>query len=170
MGNGGKLAIYQDKLFFTIGDQSLDRANGVPSDFAPQNWEMPWGKTLYFSLNKFPVKPVICSAGHRNPQGLYITTSGIIYETEHGPRGGDELNIVKCGGNYGWPNVSYGTSYWSYGSSFPAKLNTFYDKLLNFFKSKYVEPIYFFTPSPALSSLIQVVIPPLTTALRSRIN
>jgi len=156
LGNGGKLAIHDDKLFFTIGDQSLDRANGLPSDFAPQNWEMPWGKTLYFVLNKFPVKPVICSVGHRNPQGLLITSSGTIYETEHGPRGGDELNVIKCGGNYGWPNVSYGTSYWSYGSSFPPKLNTFYDKLLNFFKSEYVEPIYFFTPSPALTSLIQI--------------
>lgn len=156
VGNGGKLAIYNGKLFFTIGDQSLDRANGLPSDFAAQNPAMPWGKTFYSSLTDYPLKPFVCSSGHRNPQGLYINPQGTIYETEHGPRGGDELNIIKCGGNYGWPHVSYGTSYWSYGTSFPIRPNGFYEKFLDFFKGGYIEPAYFFTPSPALSSLIQV--------------
>lgn len=56
--------------------------------------------------------PSIWSYGHRNPQGLYYERStGIIWENEHGPKGGDELNIVKKGLNYGWPVVSYGINY-----------------------------------------------------------
>ncbi|WP_256001950.1 PQQ-dependent sugar dehydrogenase [Pedobacter deserti] len=54
----------------------------------------------------------IYSYGHRNPQGLTIhPTTGKIWETEHGPRGGDELNIVSPGKNYGWPVISYGINY-----------------------------------------------------------
>jgi glucose/arabinose dehydrogenase len=54
----------------------------------------------------------IWSYGHRNPQGLYYDASErTLYETEHGPLGGDELNIVRAGGNYGWPLFSYGLNY-----------------------------------------------------------
>ena len=54
----------------------------------------------------------IWSYGHRNPQGLYYDASARkLYETEHGPLGGDELNIVVAGGNYGWPLFSYGLNY-----------------------------------------------------------
>ena len=54
----------------------------------------------------------IWSYGHRNPQGLYYDTlKRTLYETEHGPLGGDELNIVVAGGNYGWPLFSYGLNY-----------------------------------------------------------
>jgi aldose sugar dehydrogenase len=54
----------------------------------------------------------IWSFGHRNPQGLYYDASArTLYATEHGPLGGDELNIVVAGGNYGWPLFSYGLNY-----------------------------------------------------------
>ena len=54
----------------------------------------------------------IWSYGHRNPQGLYYDASTrTLYATEHGPLGGDELNIVIAGGNYGWPLFSYGLNY-----------------------------------------------------------
>lgn len=53
----------------------------------------------------------IFSFGHRNPQGLVLGTDGTIWDTEHAPRGGDELNIVKPGANYGWPLVSFGIDY-----------------------------------------------------------
>lgn len=54
----------------------------------------------------------IWSYGHRNPQGLYYDSlKRTLYETEHGPLGGDELNIVVAGGNYGWPLFSYGLNY-----------------------------------------------------------
>jgi len=58
------------------------------------------------------VRPEIFSWGHRNPQGLTLhPETGRIWEVEHGPRGGDELNILKAGANYGWPRVTYGVNY-----------------------------------------------------------
>lgn len=54
----------------------------------------------------------IWSYGHRDTQGLFLDkTTGIMYATEHGPLGGDELNIIEKGGNYGWPRFSYGLNY-----------------------------------------------------------
>src|SRR5206468_1137914 len=51
------------------------------------------------------------SRGHRNPYGLAFASGGRLWETEMGPRGGDELNLIVRGGNYGWPQVSEGTNY-----------------------------------------------------------
>ena len=56
--------------------------------------------------------PEIYSYGHRNPQGLAIhPDTDELWETEHGPKGGDELNLVKAGQNYGWPEITYGINY-----------------------------------------------------------
>ena len=56
--------------------------------------------------------PAVYSYGHRNIQGLYYDkTEGTLYETEHGPKGGDEFNIIKPGANYGWPVITYGVNY-----------------------------------------------------------
>jgi glucose/arabinose dehydrogenase len=58
------------------------------------------------------VRPEIFTWGNRNPQGLALhPETGRIWEVEHGPKGGDELNILKAGANYGWPVVTYGTNY-----------------------------------------------------------
>ncbi|WP_031526032.1 PQQ-dependent sugar dehydrogenase [Dyadobacter crusticola] len=57
-------------------------------------------------------RPEIWTYGHRNPQGMVIhPTTGVIWEHEHGPQGGDELNIVEKGKNYGWPLITYGIDY-----------------------------------------------------------
>ncbi|MBM3177680.1 MAG: PQQ-dependent sugar dehydrogenase [Bacteroidetes bacterium] len=57
-------------------------------------------------------KPEIWSYGHRNPQGLwYDAESGRLWDAEHGPMGGDELNLVEPGKNYGWPVITYGMNY-----------------------------------------------------------
>ena len=56
--------------------------------------------------------PEIWSYGHRNPQGLIIDSRGKLIEVEFGPRGGDELNIIERGANYGWPVITYGKEYW----------------------------------------------------------
>ena len=55
-------------------------------------------------------KPEIWSYGHRNLQGI-ILKDGVVYENEHGPMGGDELNIAESGKNYGWPAITYGKDY-----------------------------------------------------------
>ena len=58
------------------------------------------------------VRPEIFSFGHRNPQGLAMhPVTGRIWEVEHGPRGGDELNLLKAGANYGWPLATHGIDY-----------------------------------------------------------
>lgn len=57
-------------------------------------------------------KPEVWSYGHRNVQGLYYdAATDTLWATEHGPRGGDELNIIKPGNNYGWPKITYGVNY-----------------------------------------------------------
>ena len=53
----------------------------------------------------------IWSYGHRNPQGLVISDDGTVFSHEHGPKGGDELNIIVPGNNYGWPAITYGVDY-----------------------------------------------------------
>ena len=86
-------------------------------------------------------RPEIWTLGHRNPQGLAIhPKTGRIWEQEHGPRGGDEINLLKKGGNYGWPKVTYGKEYW--GPSIGRKKGR-----------GTIQPLHQFTPSIAPSGL-----------------
>ena len=63
-------------------------------------------------VGRTDAKPEIWSYGHRNPQGiLFHPQSGKLWEHEHGPRGGDEVNIIEKGSNYGWPVIGYGVDY-----------------------------------------------------------
>ena len=57
-------------------------------------------------------RPEIWSFGHRNPQGAALDAAGALWAVEHGARGGDEINRVRKGANYGWPVISYGRHYW----------------------------------------------------------
>ena len=62
-------------------------------------------------VGRTDARPEIWSYGHRNPQGAAIhPETGKLWETEFGPRGGDELNIPQAGANYGWPVVSWGSA------------------------------------------------------------
>jgi len=103
-------------LYFSIGDRGNRNVN-------PQNIRKDNGK-IYRILddggipadNPFVSKPgakkAIYSYGHRNPQGLAMEPStGKIWSHEHGPRGGDEVNLIEPGKNYGWPVISYGINY-----------------------------------------------------------
>jgi glucose/arabinose dehydrogenase len=62
-------------------------------------------------VNEKDEYPSIWSYGHRNPQGLHFDAAGNLWDTEHGPRGGDEVNLIQKGGNYGWPIVTFGINY-----------------------------------------------------------
>lgn len=76
------------------------------------NGEVPEDGLLDGVASLADADPYVYSYGHRNPQGLAIDTSdGRIYEQEHGPRGGDEVNVLVPGSNYGWPMVSHGLDY-----------------------------------------------------------
>ncbi len=61
--------------------------------------------------NPFPESPFVWSYGLRNPQGLAVSADGVVYLHEHGPRGGDEVNVIKPGVNYGWPAITFGIDY-----------------------------------------------------------
>jgi glucose/arabinose dehydrogenase len=114
---GSRLAFRADKtLFITLGE----RQQGSPA----QDLTTTLGKVVRINRDgTIPsgnpdfgagAKPGLWSYGHRNPQGAAIhPTTGELWELEHGPQGGDELNISRAGSNYGWPNVSYGCEYGS---------------------------------------------------------
>ncbi len=102
-------------LYFSIGDrgernqaQLLDYPNGKIHRLHDDG-SIP--KNNPFIQEKNAIKS-IWTYGNRNPQGLAINPlSSTIFETEHGPRGGDELNILSSGKNYGWPEITYGKNY-----------------------------------------------------------
>jgi glucose/arabinose dehydrogenase len=62
-------------------------------------------------VNRASAKPEIWSYGHRNPQGLTFSPRGVLWLHEHGPMGGDEINLPQAGANFGWPLVSFGRNY-----------------------------------------------------------
>ncbi len=113
---GGRLAIGGDgKLYATIGEGSKykERAQDMTSSF---------GSVIRLNLDgsipsdnpKFGdgERPELFTKGHRNPQGLaYDPERGVLFENEHGARGGDEINIIEGGANYGWPLATYGVDY-----------------------------------------------------------
>jgi hypothetical protein len=147
LGLGGKMAIKNGLLFFSVGDFSLDRVNGLSSDIAAQNPNLPWGKINYINLNDSSYH--LFSLGHRNPLGLLFLKDGTLLSSENGPQGGDELNIIKEGLNYGWPYESLGTVYGSF-----SQYKDYLPKTKRFVK--FEAPIYAFLPSPSLSEIVQL--------------
>jgi glucose/arabinose dehydrogenase len=117
---GGRLVIARDgTLFIIIGDR-------VPATAA--GWELAQhpdthlGKMIHITTDGKPAAgnpfigkpgylPEIWSLGHRSEEGLAFDRSGRLWETEHGPRGGDELNLIEPGKNYGWPIIAHGREY-----------------------------------------------------------
>ena len=89
--------------------------------------------------------PEIWSYGHRSPQGLVIhPETGDLWESEHGPQGGDELNLIQPGNNYGWPVIGRGTNYGSTGSQIHESIG----------KEGMEQPTHFWVPSIATSGLM----------------
>ena len=87
-------------------------------------------------------QPEIWSYGHRNVQGLSINPqTGSVWALEHGPRGGDEINIITAGDNYGWPVISYGVNY----DGTPVSADTHHEGM--------EQPIWFWDPSVSPSGL-----------------
>ncbi|WP_276502791.1 PQQ-dependent sugar dehydrogenase [Terrimonas pollutisoli] len=103
-------------LYISVGERGNEKGN-------PQNINNSLGKIHRIRddgsipadnpfVNQKDAVPSIYSYGHRNPQGMTINPgTGEIWINEHGPRGGDEINIIGKGKNYGWPVISYGINY-----------------------------------------------------------
>jgi cytochrome c2 len=141
---GGRLkALGENRLLLTVGDHQFDGWFGTPNYV--EDPRASYGKTILIDLAKGTSS--IFTTGHRNEQGLEVDSSGRIWETEHGPMGGDELNLLRQGQNYGWPNHTYGTEY----SSVTWPLNEQHHGPAN-----YVRPIYAWVPSIGISNLVAV--------------
>jgi len=105
-------------LFLPDGTLLLTTGDGFDFREAAQDISSGLGKIIRINDdgapaagNPFPKSPYVWSYGHRNAQGLTMSRSGTVYLHEHGPRGGDELNILKRGVNYGWPAITHGVDY-----------------------------------------------------------
>lgn len=142
---GSRILVTSKHIYMTMGDRGL-------RDSA-QELTFHTGKLMRINkdgsvpednpfVNRKNALPEIYSYGHRNPQGICMfKKTKEIFVNEHGPRGGDEINLIKKGANYGWPIITYGKEYWgpSIGEGYT--------------KQGMEQPIKYFTPSIAPSSL-----------------
>ncbi len=116
---GGRLAFSKDgHLFITLGDRQRDRERGKAQQLDKHHGKivrvLPDGRIPADNpfVKTAGARPEIWSLGHRNPQGVAVhPETGELWASEHGPQGGDEINIVRRGRNYGWPVVTYGCEY-----------------------------------------------------------
>ena len=132
----------QGNIFVTSGDR---QANDIR--VKAQDLNATTGKIIHITKEGKPVagnpfigkanaKPEIYAYGFRNPDGLALNpVTGGLWEIEFGPRGGDEVNLIKAGGNYGWPFVTYGIEYSG------AKV---YDGIQQ--KAGTIQPVYYWDP------------------------
>ena len=111
---GSRLLFDNEFLYFTVGDrgemddaQDLFKPNGKIHRIY-HDGNIPADNPF---VNRDGSKSSIWCYGNRNPQGLAKDINGNIWELEHGPRGGDELNLIQKGNNYGWPVITYGINY-----------------------------------------------------------
>jgi glucose/arabinose dehydrogenase len=120
---GSRIAFDQSgMMFITVGERQVPSTGDLEKHPA-QDLSNHHGKVIrLFDDGRVPpdnpfvgtsgAKPEIWSYGHRNPQGLAIhPTTGDVWATEHGPQGGDELNLIQKGLNYGWPVIGFGVNY-----------------------------------------------------------
>ena len=149
--SGGKLFKYDDdNIILTMGDYRLRKlAQDINSTF---------GKIL--KLNSKSKRYEILSLGHRNPQGLYYNLDkDYVISTEHGPHGGDEINLnlnTKIVKNFGWAISSYGEHYGgkeSYENKSKYKKYPLHKSHKDY---NFIEPIKYFVPSIGISQLVQI--------------
>jgi aldose sugar dehydrogenase len=105
-----------NNLFLTLGEHftTRDQAQNLANHLGKIIRIRPDGSVPVDNpfVGRQGAKPEIWSYGHRNPQGLaFHPATGRLWEHEHGPRGGDEINIIEAGNNYGWPVIGYGIDY-----------------------------------------------------------
>ena len=140
----------QGNLFVSVGDRSDDDIRVKAQDL-----NVTVGKIIHITKEGKPVadnpfigkanaKPEIYALGFRNPDGLALNpATGDLWETEFGPRGGDEVNLIKKGANYGWPTVTYGIEY---------RGVKVYDGIQQ--KAGTEQPVYYFDPVISPGSML----------------
>ncbi len=144
---GGRMIAFNNQILLTVGEYR--------KRVLAQSQDSYFGKIIL--INKNSKKYEIISKGHRNPQGLFFSNQiNKLFSTEHGPDGGDEINVVdfvnvKDIPNYGWPISSYGKHY--YEEKNDSRLEQ--SPLEKSHKKKgFIEPIKYFVPSVGISQII----------------
>ncbi len=153
---GSKLVIDREGyLFITVGERGA-RPTGVLESHPAQDRSNHQGTVIRLHddgrvpddnpfVGQSGMRPEIWSYGHRNLQGLAIhPETGDLWETEHGPQGGDEFNLIRPGLNYGWPVIGYGVNYGE--DRIPIHDSTHRDGM--------EQPIHYWVPSIATSGLM----------------
>ena len=144
---GSRLEFDKDGYLFVSTGERSDRET---RPFA-QKQDSYLGKILKITKDGKPApgnpnlagwKPEIYSTGHRNPQGMAIDEKGQIWDAEMGPRGGDEINLIQPGKNYGWGDVTYGIEYSG------KKINNATTQ-----KTGTEQPVYYWDPSISMSGI-----------------
>ena len=147
-GGGGRMFIGNGSMYFTTGEfRNRPLAQKMNNDY---------GKILNIQLKSKNSK--IISIGHRNPQGLYYSKkNNFIISTEHGPKGGDEVNInhqpQKKIKNFGWPKASYGEHYYK---NYPKEILDQAPLNKSHKKFGFEEPIKYFIPSIGISEITSI--------------
>ena len=142
---GSRLVFAKDgTLFVTQGDRSI-----LPGRVQAEDLKSGIGKIVRINtdgsipkdnpfVGRADVRPEIWSYGHRNVQGAFLhPATGELWELEHGPQGGDEINIAKKGKDYGWPSITYGVEYGPANTKIGEGLTQ---------KTNLEQPIYYWDP------------------------
>jgi hypothetical protein len=149
MQSGGRIiALDNNHIIFSIGE--------FRSRYLAQNIQSINGKLIKININNSNFK--IISSGHRNVQGLlYDKDENFLLFTEHGPAGGDEINLLDITKNtiqnYGWPISSYG---YHYSDKLDITRNEKYPFLKSHSSYGYIEPLKYFTPSIGPSEMVKI--------------
>jgi len=151
--SGGRMVNYKDNIVLSLGDYR-NRSLGQKIDSVN-------GKIISINKNDFTLNTL--SMGHRNPQGLFFDIDkNILIESEHGPQGGDEINIIKLKENlkskipnFGWPIASYGEHYGGKIKKNETKYKK-YPLLKSHTKNGYIEPKKIFKSSVGISQVAKV--------------
>ncbi len=142
---GGRMVLTgENTMLVSVGDHQFDGYNSSQRAAMDPNWDL--GKIIQIDLRSLETR--IYAMGMRNPQGLVVMRDGRIFSTEHGPQGGDEINFVSQGANYGWPLVSYGVNYGFPRSPWPTDPHPGGH-------SGYTRPAFAFVPAIGISNLVQ---------------
>tara|TARA_X000001036_G_scaffold34873_1_gene28409 strand:- start:73 stop:1488 length:1416 start_codon:yes stop_codon:yes gene_type:complete len=150
--SGGRMIIVDNSFIFSTGEYRYRTlAQETDNDF---------GKIISINLTDNSKK--IISMGHRNPQGLYFSNDlNMLFSTEHGPSGGDEINVLDFNlnndriANYGWPIASYGRHYFDNNDDKDKRYELSPLKKSHL-KNGFIEPIKYFDPSVGISQIIGV--------------
>lgn len=143
--SGGRIAaLDQRSLLLSVGTFGIDDVSKSQADYEGWREASDYGKILV--LNRDTWEGSVLTRGHRNPQGLLVAGRRI-WSTEHGPHGGDELNLIRAGSDYGWPFVSYGTDYGVKRLELGGSPGD---------HDGYEQPVHAWIPSIGISNLIEV--------------